>query len=200
LDQDFVNFVYLPMEKLPFTLAMAHMAVSIPRDPPPGWARTLREAVWKAAPAMPVPTVRPMEEWVDRSTASRRFDGVLFGSFGAVALILAAAGLYGTLLYTVGQRRRELGIRMALGAASRRVEGQVVTQGLVLAGIGCLLGVGGAWGVGQFLEARLFGLEPTDPATLLGAVLVLLAAAVLASWLPALRASRVDPMDVLREE
>ena len=165
-----------------------------------GMAAMTREAVWAAAPTMPVPTVRSMEEWVDRSTAGRRFDGVLFGSFGALALLLAAAGLYGTLLYTVGQKRRELGIRMALGAARNRVQRQVVSQGLAMALAGCGIGLAGAWGAGRFLESRLFDLGATDPMTLASAVCVLLAAAVLASWFPARRASRVDPIEVLKEE
>jgi predicted permease len=200
LDQDYERFIYLPMEKMPFTIPMAHMAVKLAGEPPPGWIRTLREAVWDASRTLPVPTVRSMEEWVDRSTAGRRFDGVLFGSFGAMALILAAAGLYGTLLYTVGQRRRELGVRMALGAARRRVQRQVVSQGLVLAAVGCAVGLGGAWGVGRFLESRLFGLTSMDALTLMATVGVLLTAAACASWFPARRASRVDPMEVLREE
>jgi ABC-type antimicrobial peptide transport system permease subunit len=200
LDQDFELFLYVPMERLPFTIAMAHMAVNIGPHAPTGWARTLREAVWDAAPNMPVPTVRPMEDWIERSTAGRRFDGALFGSFGAMALILAAAGLYGTLLCTVGQRRRELGIRMALGAARMRVQRQVVLQGLVLTVLGCMLGLGATWGVGRLLESRLFGLDSTDPSTLVSAVAVLLGGAILASWLPARRASRVDPIEVLREE
>lgn len=200
LDQEPPTFIYLPMEKLPFDLPMAHMAVSIQGGTPDGWSGILREAVWAGAPNMPVPTVRTMEEWVDRSTARRRFDGVLFGAFGGLALLLASAGLYGTLLYTVGQRRRELGIRMALGAGRRRVETQVVTTGLTLAALGCGIGLAGAWGVGRFLESRLFELEATDPTTLVSAVGVLLAAAALASWFPARRASRVEPMQVLREE
>jgi predicted permease len=200
LDQDFEQFVYVPIEKLAFTIPLAHMAVRADRAPGEGWARTLREAVWDAAPAMPVPTVRSMEEWVQRSTAGRRFDGVLFGSFGTLALILAAAGLYGTLLYAVGQRRRELGVRMALGAAGTRVQKQVVIQGLALAVAGCLVGLGVTWGVGRFLESRLYGLSSTDPVTLFGTVGVLMAAAFMASWFPARRASRVDPMEVLREE
>ncbi len=200
LDQDYESMVYLPIERLPFTIPLAHMAVRAEGNVPPGWGRTLREAVWAAAPAMPVPTVRNMEEWLEISTAGRRFDGVLFGSFGALALILAAAGLYGTLLYTVGQRRRELGVRMALGAARTRVQRQVVSQGLILAAVGCVVGLGAAWGAGRFLESRLFGLTPNDPTTLLSTVGVLLGAAFLASWLPARRASRLDPMEVLREE
>jgi predicted permease len=200
LDQDPEQMVYIPMEKLPFTIPMAHMAVKLDREAPSGWARTLREAVWDVNPAMPVPTVRSMEEWVARSTSGRRFDGALFGTFGALALLLAAAGLYGTLLYAVGQRRRELGVRMALGAARKKVQRQVVSQGLVLSVVGCVVGLGAIWGVGRFLESRLFGLSPSDPLTILGTVGVLLAATVLASWLPARRASNVDPMEVLREE
>ncbi len=200
LDQEPPTFIYLPMEKLPFTIAMAHMAVRIQGGAPDGWPGFLREAVWAGAPNMPVPTVRPMEEWIDLSTSRRRFDGVLFGAFGGLALLLAAAGLYGTLLYTVGQRRRELGIRMALGAGRGRVERQVVSQGLILAILGCLAGLAGAWGVGRFLESRLFELDATDPSTLVMAVGVLLAAAALASWFPARRASRVDPIQVLKEE
>jgi putative ABC transport system permease protein len=200
LDQDYEHFAFIPMEKLAFPISMAHMAVKVDREAPAGFARTLREAVWAAAPAMPVPTVRPMTEWLERSAAGRRFDSALFGSFGALALILAAAGLYGTLLYAVGQRRRELGVRMALGAARARVQKQVVSEGIVLAVLGCAVGLAATWGVGRFMESRLFGLESTDPSTIAGAVAVLLGAAILASWLPARRASRVDPMEVLREE
>ena len=200
LERDPPTFVYLPLAKLAFPIPMAHMAVRLRGSSPVNLGRSLREAVWDVSPNMPVPTVQPMRALVDRTTAGRRFDGVLFGSFGLLALILAAAGLYGTLLYTVGQRRKELGIRMALGAARLGVQRQVVGQGLILAGLGCAVGLVGTWGVGRFLESRLFGLTSTDPGTLFSAVAVLLLAAGLASWLPARRASRVDPMQVLREE
>jgi predicted permease len=200
LDQDPPFFIYLPMEKIPFDIPMAHMAVQIRGDPPGNWARTLREAVWQAVPDMPVPTVRSMDEWVERSTAGRRFDSVLFGAFGALALILAALGLYGTLLYAVGQQRRELGIRLALGAGRGSVERRVVTRGLGLAVLGALIGLAGAWGTGRFLESRLYNLEPTDPSTLAASVAVLLAAAALASWLPARRAGSTDPVETLKAE
>lgn len=200
LDEDPPLFIYLPMERLPFDIPMAHMAVQIRGDPPAGWAGTLRQAVWTAVPDMPVPTVRSMEDWVDISTAGRRFDSVLFGSFGGLALLLAAAGLYGTLLFSVGERRRELGIRMALGAAQGRVQRQVVTQGLILAALGCGFGMAAAWAGGRFLQSRLYEVQATDPPTLVGAVAVLLGSAILASWLPARRAARLDPMEVLREE
>jgi predicted permease len=200
LDQDPPLFIYLPMEIIPFDIPLAHMAVRIQGDPPAGWARTLREAVWQAVPDMPVPTVRSMDDWLERSTAGRRFDSVLFGTFGVVALILAAAGLYGTLLYTVGQQRRELGIRLALGAEKGSLVRRVVTRGLGLAALGSIIGLAGAWGAGRFLESRLYNLEPSDPATLALAVAVLLGTAVVASWLPALRAGRTDPVETLKAE
>ncbi len=200
LDQDFTYFIYLPMENIPFDIPMAHMAVATTGDPPAGWSRMLRDAVWSAVPDMPVPTVRSMDEWVDRSTAGRRFDSALFGAFGGLALLLAAAGLYGTLLYSVGQRRKELGIRLALGAERRALEGQVVRNGLLLAVLGSVLGLAGTWGTGRFLESRLYDLQATDPITLLTAVGVLLVVAGLASWFPARSASRTDPLETLKAE
>lgn len=200
LDQDPPFFIYLPMEQLPFDIPMAHMAVLIQGETPAGWSRTLRDAIWSAVPDMPVPTVRSMDDWVELSTAGRRFDSALFGTFGALGLLLAGAGLYGTLLYSVGQRRRELGIRLALGAEKRAVEGQVVSKGLRLAVMGSVLGLVGTWGAGRFLESRLYNLEPTDPLTLAGAVGVLLLVAALASWFPARRASRTDPLETLKAE
>jgi len=200
LDQDPALFIYLPMEQLPFDIPMAHMAVKLRGDPPANWTRTLREAIWDAVPDMPVPTVRSMDEWVNQSTASRRFDSVLFGSFGVLALILAAAGLYGTLLYSVGQQRRELGIRMALGADRGSVERRIVAKGLTLAALGSMVGLGGAWATGRFLESRLYNLAPTDPTTLIAAVTVLLLVAALSSWLPARRAGRTDPLETLKVE
>jgi predicted permease len=200
LDQDPALFIYLPMEQLPFDIPMAHMAVKLRGDPAPSLARSLREAIWDAVPDMPIPTVRPMEEWVDRSTASRRFDSALFGAFGIMALILAAAGLYGTLLYSVGQQRRELGIRLALGAGRGSVERRVVVKGLTLATLGSVLGVGGAWSTGRFLESRLYNLAPNDPATLISAVALLLLVATVSSWLPARRAGRTDPLETLKAE
>jgi hypothetical protein len=200
LDQDPQPSLYVPIEHLPFDIPMAHMAVRFDGEFPAGAAADLREAVWRASPSLPVPTVRSMDDWVERSTAGRRFDSVLFGTFAIMALLLAAAGLYGTLLYTVGERRQEMGIRLALGAGRGQVERGVVMQGLALAGIGTLVGLAGSWAVGRFLESRLYDLQATDPTTLLAAVLVLLGVAALASWLPARRAGRTDPMKTLKAE
>ncbi len=136
LDQDSPVSAYVPIEVVPFYIPMAHMAVRVSGVAPDGLARTLRQAVWASAPDMPIPTVRTTNEWMEASMAWRRFNSAVFAAFGMVALILAAAGLYGTMLYNVRQQRRELGIRLALGAARTRVERQVVGRGLRLAVLG----------------------------------------------------------------
>lgn len=200
LDQPTPTSAYVPVAAAPFTLPMAHMAVRLSEGAPRGIERSLREAVWRVAPDMPVPTVRSMEEWMDGSTAGRRFDSALFAGFGVAGLLLAAAGLYGTLLFMVRQRSRELGIRLALGAARSRVEREVVGQGVRLALLGSVVGVVVSWRVGRLLEARLYEVQAADPAALGGAVVVLIAAAGLASWLPARRAGRTDPVETLRTE
>ena len=200
LDQPAERQIYVPMEVLPFDIPMAHMAVRLRGEAPDGFARTLREAVWRASPELPVPIVRPLNEWMYDSMASRRFDSAIFAAFGFAALFLAAAGLYGTLLYNVRQQRRELGIRLALGAARGRVERRVVGGGLRLAFGGAVLGVAGSLYVGRILEDRLYEVGGSDPMALLGAAALLLTAAGVASWLPARRAGRTDPLETLKAE
>jgi putative ABC transport system permease protein len=200
LDQPAPEAIFLPITAIPFSIPMAHMAVRFRGEVPEGVGRTLREAVWRAAPDMPVPTVRSMDEWVEASMGGRRFDSALFGAFGVIALILAAAGLSGTLLYNVRSQRRELGIRLALGAERSRIERDVVSHGVRLALYGSAIGLVGAWSVGRFLESRLFEVDGNDPVTLLLAVAVLLVTATLASWLPARRAGRTDPLETLKAE
>jgi ABC-type antimicrobial peptide transport system permease subunit len=145
-----------------------------------------------------VPVVRSMEERAGAAMSGTRFDSLLFTTFGAVALLLASGGLYGTLLYAIGAERRELGIRIALGASRRKVEGDVLFRGLRTAGVGVVLGMGGAWAAGRLLENRLFGIQADDPLTLAGAAAVLLITAAAASWLPARRAAATDPLETLR--
>lgn len=198
LDQDLPTSIYVPVEIVPFTIPLAHFAVRIEGEAPDGFARTLREAVWVVTPDMPIPTVQRMEDWIVGSTSGRRFDSAVFGAFGLAGLLLAAAGLYGTLLYNVRQQRRELGIRMALGAGRAQVEREVVGRGVRLALAGSVIGMLGAVWVGRRLEERLFEVEAADPVALGGAALVLLAAAALASWLPARRAGRTDPLQTLK--
>jgi ABC-type antimicrobial peptide transport system permease subunit len=124
----------------------------------------------------------------------------LASGFGVLALILACIGLYGLLAYSVVRRTKELGIRMALGAQRRRVIRMVVQGAVKLVVVGIVLGLAGSWGASRWVESMLFGLTPTDPATIAGAAIVLAIAALLAVYLPARRASRVDPMTALRHD
>ena len=124
----------------------------------------------------------------------------LAGGFGVLALTLTCVGLYGLLAYSVAARTREIGIRMALGAQGRRVVAMVLTSGARLVFLGIALGLPAAWVASRSVASMLFGLAPTDPATMAGAIIVLATAAQLAAYLPARRASRVDPLVALRYE
>ena len=191
--------VYVRMESVPFVPDRASLAVRFEgavTDVP----RRLREAVWSVEPDLPVPVVRSMDAWAAMATARTRFDSWIFTTFGVVGLILAAGGLYGTLLLAVGTERRELGIRLALGATRRSLEARVVGRGLWTAAAGAIVGGMGAWASGRLLQNRLYGVEAGDPGTLATAVAVLLLTAAVASWLPARRAAATDPVETLRQE
>ena len=124
----------------------------------------------------------------------------LLGAFAGLALLLAAIGTYGVLTYMVAERRREIGIRMSLGADRARVLGQIMKQGLVLTGIGAAAGLAGALGLNRLIASMLFGVQPTDAATLAGVTATILLVAAVACGLPAWRASRLDPNVVLRDD
>ncbi len=191
--------MYMPAHTIPFGMDRAHIAVLVDRATP-GLAEELREAVWSVEPDLPVPAVRMLTEWASEATARARFQASMFATFGIVTVLLMAGGLYGTLLYTVGRRRRELGIRLALGDAPGRVERDVLRSGLAAAVFGCLGGAFGAWGMGKLLSSTITGLESGDPALLAGGAGLLILVALTASWLPARRAARTDPLEVLRAE
>jgi putative ABC transport system permease protein len=144
--------------------------------------------------------VATLEQRLAGSVAERRFNLTLLGMFAVLAMVLAGVGLYGVLSYLVTERTREMGIRMALGAERRRILGLVIRQGVVTAAAGAAVGLGTALALGRVLASALFGVTATDPVTFAVIPAVLLAAAVLASWLPARRATRVDPGVALRAE
>ena len=148
----------------------------------------------------PIENVRTMTHLVSASVAQRRLSTQLLGAFAGVALLLAALGLYGVLAYSVTQRRQEIGIRLALGAKHRDVLGLVLGQGVKLAGLGVALGLAGALALTRVLERLLYEVKPFDPLTFAGVSLLLFGTALLACWLPARRAARVDPMEALRCE
>src|SRR5262249_48366918 len=143
---------------------------------------------------------RPLQTLVDRSVSPRRFMVLMLGGFAAFALILASLGIYALISYSVSLRTQEIGIRMALGASAGNVQARIVLQTLTLAAIGMALGVGASWLLGRSLSGLLYGVTATDPVTFAAMLIVLTLVASLAGWLPARRASRIDPLVALRAE
>ena len=168
--------------------------------PPAGLAAALRQAVRSVDPSLPLFKVETMEEVVTESLASQRLNLWLLGIFAAIAFVLSAAGLYGVISYLVAQRTREIGVRIALGAQTRDVIGLVMRQGAGLTAAGIGLGLLGALAFTRVLANLLYGVSARDPLTFSGVAALLAGVALLATWLPARRAARVDPMLAIRNE
>jgi putative ABC transport system permease protein len=149
---------------------------------------------------IPVSNIRRMDEYIADSIAAPRFNTILVGSFAALALVLAAVGIFGIVSYSVAQRTQEMGIRRALGAGDGNVMFLVLAQGVRLAAAGMALGLAAAYFVTRLMTTLLFEVAPADPATIACVAAILMAVAFLASYFPARRATRVDPMAALRYE
>jgi putative ABC transport system permease protein len=160
----------------------------------------LRRAIADVDPALPLYQLGTMDGRVVDSMAQTRFSTTLLTAFGAIALILAAIGVYGVISYGVTQRTQEIGIRMALGARRADVVGMVVRHGAALAAIGLVVGLAGALALSRLIGSLLFHVSPTDPPTFAAGTAVLTTVAVLAAVLPARRAARTDPMVALRND
>jgi ABC-type antimicrobial peptide transport system permease subunit len=145
-------------------------------------------------------SVTTVEQQLGAQTAERRFQTSLIGLFSCVALLLSAIGIYGLMHYFVAQRTNEIGVRIAMGAVYGNVLALVLRQGIVLAGVGIVVGLAGAFGVTRFLAGMLYGVTPTDAVTFAIAPVVLMLVAVMACWIPAHRAARIDPMVALRQD
>jgi len=160
----------------------------------------VRNQIRALDPAMAVYNIQTMQEHLRDAFFLPRLAATLFGVFGAIGLILAAVGLYGVMSYSVSRRTREIGIRMALGAQARQVQQLIVRQGMVLAAIAVVLGLPAAFALSKLFTSVLYGIHNDDPVTFAVVPLFLVAIALLACWLPARRAARVDPQIVLRCE
>jgi putative ABC transport system permease protein len=167
---------------------------------PASMASTVRNAVWEIDKDQPVSNIRTMEEILLDSIARQRFSMLLLAIFAAVALALAAVGIYGVMSYSVAQRTHEIGIRMALGAAGGDVLGLVVRQTVRLVVIGAVLGLAGALALGRALTSLVFEVKPSDPTTLVAVTVLLGVVAIIATLVPAVRATRVTPLVALRRE
>jgi putative ABC transport system permease protein len=159
-----------------------------------------RAAIEEIDADLPVFDVKTMTQAVTESIAQPRFYAILLGTFAAIALLIAALGIYGVISYAVSQRTRELGIRIALGAQRERVVRLVIGQGLSLTLAGIVVGVIGAYSLTRLIATLLFGVAPVDPVTFAGVSLLFVLVACLASYLPARRAAAVDPIIAMRAE
>jgi len=181
-------------------LRFAVFVVRTKRAATDGFLTEARQAIWSVNSNLPVFAVRTLQDLYNQSMARTSFTLVLLAIAGAMALILGIVGIYGVIAYAVTQRTREIGIRMALGAQSAGLRQMFVRQGLLLAGIGAIIGLGAAAGLTRLMSSLLFGVAALDPLTYAGVAAILIAAAALASYFPARRATRVDPLDALRAE
>ena len=166
--------------------------------PPESFVRSVQSALRAAEPNLATGQYQALDALIDGAISPRRFVLLLLGVFAMTALLLASLGIYGVLSYTVSQQAREIGIRMALGASARLVQWRVVRKTLTLAGLGIFLGWLGSLMMTRGIASLLYGVEPADPATFALTVLVLLAISGLAAYLPSRRASRIEPVSVLR--
>jgi predicted permease len=197
LDVQVEPMIYLPHAQSP---SRGMMIVMRTVGDPLALTGVVRSAVWEMDPDIPLSDVRAMEVRIDESVAKPRFMVQVLTAFGAVALMLAAIGIYGVMSFAVVQQTRDIGIRIAFGAEPRTVLAMVLRRGLSLAVIGVALGLAVATGATRAMSTLLFGVGATDPLTFVSFPIVLVAVAALATYLPARRATRVDPITALRTE
>jgi putative ABC transport system permease protein len=196
-------YIQLPgpfLEEDPFSDWHAMNLALRTRADPASLTSAVLAQVHSLDPDLAVASIRTMTQVISSSVAGSRYNTILLGTFASLALLLAAIGVYGVLSYAVAQQKHEIGIRMALGAEKWDVLTMVVEQGMKVAAIGVGIGIVGALALTRLLSSLLYGVKPTDPLTFIAASLLLITVAVLACYIPARRATKVDPLVALREE
>jgi predicted permease len=207
VDKEAPSTVYWPILLAGFlgrsdvvALRYVTFAIRSPRASSEGLMNEIRQAVWSVAPNLPLAEARTLNDYYTKSMARTSFTLVMLTVAGSMALFIGIVGLYGVIAYSVSQRRREIGIRMALGAGKSAVLKMVIGQGIKVALIGVAVGLAGALGLTRFLSGLLYGVTPGDPLTLVTVSALLIAVAFLASYIPAHQAAKVDPMVALRHD
>ena len=197
LSEESVPVAYVPLAQNHETGMTLYVRASVP---PESIAAAVRREINALEPNLPIPAVQTMRETIGTSLYAARMGAWLLSAFGALALVLAVIGIYGVLAFSISRRTREMGIRLALGADSRRVFLLVVRDGMLLVGLGILIGLGGGLAGARSLSTFLYGVSTSDPVTFAGTVAVLCTAALAACAIPARRAIRVSPVTALRQE
>jgi putative ABC transport system permease protein len=193
------NAIYITTTQWPWADRVLSLVVRA-RGDAAALAPAIRQAIWSVDKDQPIVRVATMDDLLVATAAERRFALILFESFGIVALVLAATGIYGVLAGSVTERMREIGVRLALGASRGNILALVVRQGMTLTGLGVVVGLCGAVAASQAIITLLFGVSQFDPITYLGVTALLAGVSVVACWVPAWRAARVDPSIILRAE
>jgi putative ABC transport system permease protein len=163
-------------------------------------SKSIAAVIRSVDPDLPMADVKSMDHLLEESVGGERFGAVLFGGFAFVALALAAFGIYGVMSFSVAQRTREIGLRMALGAGEGRVLGLIMKEGLTLGIIGLLIGLLGSYGIGTLMKSMLYGIGSIDTVAFSAVAAILLFSALIACYIPARRATHVDPMAALRDQ
>ncbi len=195
LDDPGAAAIYTPFAQTPFMWSNLMIRTSVP---PQTLFQSVRKAVVSVVPMLEASNFRTMDQLVSESVARPRFNTSLLAAFAALALVLAAVGIYAVIAYSVTQRTHEIGVRLALGARKGDVIRLILKQGMTPALVGAALGLGGAWAMTRLMSGLLFEVSATDPVTFAAVTLLLMAIALLACWIPARRATKVDPMVALR--
>ena len=189
--------IYAPYEQMPNKAMALAVRTGVETQ---AVVKAVKQAVWSVDPGQPVFQIRSMEDYVSLADTAPRISTILLAVFAGISMLLAALGIHGVVSYGVAQRTREFGLRMALGSTPGQLKALVLRNGIKIALIGLMVGMAGAAALASALRALLYGVAPLDPAVMAGVAVLLLTVALIANYVPARRAARIDPMEALHQE